>query len=202
MHLSRSSLLGLAGIALLTACVTVNIYFPAAAAEKAADRIIKDVWGEQPGKGGPPAPESEPSEDRPQERSRAPRLPRIVWMRAAHAQPDLDISSPAIGQVRASMKARHAHLEPYYNSGAVGLTQDGLVAIRDLQAIPLPSRNQVKQWVSDENRDRNALYREIAQANGHPEWESEIRAAFARRWIANAAPGWWYQGEQGGWTRK
>lgn len=28
----------------LPACVTINIYFPAAAAEKAADRIIDDVW--------------------------------------------------------------------------------------------------------------------------------------------------------------
>ena len=25
-------------------CVTINIYFPAAAAEKAADKIIDDVW--------------------------------------------------------------------------------------------------------------------------------------------------------------
>ena len=28
----------------LTACVTINIYFPAAAAEKAADTIIEEVW--------------------------------------------------------------------------------------------------------------------------------------------------------------
>lgn len=28
----------------LPACVTINIYFPEAAAEKAADRIIDDVW--------------------------------------------------------------------------------------------------------------------------------------------------------------
>ena len=34
--------LGLA--AMLPACVTINIYFPAAAAEKAADKIIDDVW--------------------------------------------------------------------------------------------------------------------------------------------------------------
>ncbi|MDD2932420.1 MAG: hypothetical protein Q8Q76_03295 [Methylotenera sp.] len=37
----------------LPACVTINIYFPAAAAEKAADKIIDDVWqlkngGEKP----------------------------------------------------------------------------------------------------------------------------------------------------------
>jgi hypothetical protein len=28
----------------LSACVTINIYFPVAAAEKAADRIIEEVW--------------------------------------------------------------------------------------------------------------------------------------------------------------
>lgn len=37
------TLLPLAGIA-LSACVTINIYFPAAEAEKAADKIIDEVW--------------------------------------------------------------------------------------------------------------------------------------------------------------
>lgn len=31
-------------VAFLSACVTINIYFPAAAAEKAADKIIDEVW--------------------------------------------------------------------------------------------------------------------------------------------------------------
>ncbi|SFU58071.1 hypothetical protein [Nitrosospira multiformis] len=30
--------------AMPAACVTINIYFPAAAAEKAADKIIEEVW--------------------------------------------------------------------------------------------------------------------------------------------------------------
>ncbi len=29
---------------ILAGCVTINIYFPAAAAEKAADKIIDEVW--------------------------------------------------------------------------------------------------------------------------------------------------------------
>ena len=29
---------------IMSACVTINIYFPAAAAEKAADKIIDEVW--------------------------------------------------------------------------------------------------------------------------------------------------------------
>jgi lipopolysaccharide export LptBFGC system permease protein LptF len=34
----------IAAAALLAGCVTINIYFPAAAAERAADRIIEEIW--------------------------------------------------------------------------------------------------------------------------------------------------------------
>lgn len=34
----------LCGISLLSACITINIYFPSAAAEKAADKVIDEVW--------------------------------------------------------------------------------------------------------------------------------------------------------------
>jgi hypothetical protein len=42
----------------LASCVTINIYFPAAAAEKAADKIIDEVWQLQKEQdaGGKPAP--------------------------------------------------------------------------------------------------------------------------------------------------
>ena len=43
------------GAAALTACVTINIYFPAAAAERAADRIIDEVIGLKPGAAKPAA---------------------------------------------------------------------------------------------------------------------------------------------------
>ena len=45
----------------LSACVTINIYFPAAAAEKAADKIIDEVW--QTSKDDKAAPKA--SENRP-----------------------------------------------------------------------------------------------------------------------------------------
>lgn len=47
-------LLAAALAATMSACVTINIYFPAAAAEKAADRIIDEVW--QLREGAPAAP--------------------------------------------------------------------------------------------------------------------------------------------------
>lgn len=45
-------------ISLVSACVTINIYFPAAAAEKAADKIIDDVWQLSPT--GKPTEKTEP----------------------------------------------------------------------------------------------------------------------------------------------
>ena len=50
------------GIVVLPACVTINIYFPAAAAEKAADRIIDDVWQLKEKTGGTPASANSPQE--------------------------------------------------------------------------------------------------------------------------------------------
>lgn len=190
----------------LGACVTVNIYFPAAAAEKAADRIIEDVWGKQPGTEKQPAAPTAP-QGQSGSLDRAPSQNGLVWLLdlvipAAYAQADISVSSPAIQKITASMQARHAQLAPFYGNGAVGLTADGLITVRDPSAAPLKDRNTVRQLVADENNDRNALYREIAKANGHPEWEGEIRNTFARRWIDNAAVGWWYQDQSGSWKQK
>lgn len=47
MTLTKRLILYLSGSSLclaLACCVTINIYFPAAAAEKAADQIIDEVW--------------------------------------------------------------------------------------------------------------------------------------------------------------
>ena len=44
--------LSVGAAAILSACVTINIYFPAAAAEKAADKIIDEVWQLKQGQEG------------------------------------------------------------------------------------------------------------------------------------------------------
>ncbi|WP_227815048.1 hypothetical protein [Nitrogeniibacter aestuarii] len=44
MTQTKRLLMAVAAVSLLAGCVTINIYFPAAAAEKAADRIIDEVW--------------------------------------------------------------------------------------------------------------------------------------------------------------
>jgi uncharacterized protein YdbL (DUF1318 family) len=103
--------------------------------------------------------------------------------------------------IQENMKKRHNSLKPYYVSGAVGLTDNGLITVHDAKAISLKDRNKVKGLVADENKDRNALYAEIARANGHPEWKADIQSTFARRWVKKAAKGWWYQ-SGGNWQTK
>lgn len=119
----------------------------------------------------------------------------------AYAAADLKINTPAISALESSMQARYTQLAGYYASGAVGLTRDGLVAVRDANAVPLAQRQGVNALVAAENTDRNTLYKEIASANGHPEWESEIRSTFAQRWVQKAQGGWWYQ-DANGWVKK
>jgi uncharacterized protein YdbL (DUF1318 family) len=189
--------IGTAALA-LAACVTINVYFPAAAAEKAADRIIEDVWGKD-AKGNE---QSALPADHGNVLLAAVRGAVEFVIPAANAQADLDISTPAIRSLTSSMESRHGQLEKYYAAGAVGLTADGLIEIRDANEVPLAERNVVRKLVSDENADRNSLYREIAAGNGHPEWETDIRNTFASRWIAKARDGWWYKNAAGNWAQK
>ncbi len=119
----------------------------------------------------------------------------------ANAAPDLEVNTPAISAIKNSMQARHPSLAPHYASGAVGLTNNGLIAVHDASAVPLKERQSINAVVSAENADRSALYKEIASGNGHPEWEAGIRDAFASRWIDKAQPGWWYQTKDG-WAKK
>ena len=118
------------------------------------------------------------------------------------AQANLEINTPAIAALQRTMQERHAQLLPLYATGAVGLTRDGNVALRDANAVPLAQRAQANSLVAAENADRASLYREIARANNKPEWENDIRSTFAQRWIDKAQAGWYYQNASGAWTRK
>jgi uncharacterized protein len=126
----------------------------------------------------------------------------FAWFSAFAQQADLEVNTPGIAAIKAAMQARHGTLEAHYASGAVGLTRDGLVALRDANAVPLAQRQAVNSAVSEESNDRRKLYQEIARANNHPEWAEQVQSTFAQRWIQKAQPGWWYQDASGAWKKK
>lgn len=197
-----------AAFALLTGCVTINVYFPAAAAQKAADQVISNIMGPASGSSAPaPAGSAPPSAGV----NPSPRPPLAMRMLAAvipaasAAEPpaNLEVQTPAIEAIEARMRSRfHATLEDLFESGAIGLTRNGDVAIRDASKIPLAQRSQATRAVAAENSDRVDLYKQIAMANGHPEWAQRMRESFASQWINRARSGWYYQDASGNWQKK
>jgi hypothetical protein len=188
---------------MLTACVTINVYFPAAEAKEAAKEFVEKVIGDEA------QPKEPAKEDKPGGQS-ASLGPKIDWLSLvgigtayAQEQPDITIKTPAIQSIQSRMASRFdSQLRAHFDSGALGFANDGTISVRDANKIPLPQRVAVNQAVADQGRDAKAVYREIAVANNHPEWEQQIRAVFARQWIDSARPGWWVQDAGGGWRQK
>ncbi|MBB6185838.1 YdbL family protein [Rhodanobacter sp. MP7CTX1] len=188
---------------LLVGCVTINVYFPEAAAQKAADQFIGNVLGDQ-GQPAPPAPKDQ--KDTPPSAGQHPSAMLLdLLIPAAYAAdtPNIRIQTSATEAIRQRMQQRfQGALGTLLDSGAVGFTSDGMVAMRDASKVPLDQRAQANATVADENRDRAALYSEVAHANSHPEWEAQIRATFAKGWIDKAKASWYYQNASGAWVRK
>ncbi len=191
------------GALLLSACVTINVYFPAAEAKEAAREFVEKVIDDadkvnikDAGKdgGGGMAMLQRFDFD--------PLM--LIGIGSAHAQgaPDISIKTPAIQAIQSRMESRfNSTLRAGFDSGALGFTGDGLISVRDAGKLELKDRVVMNAAVADDNRDRKAVYREVAVANGHPEWEGQIREVFAKQWVDSARSGWWYQ-SGGGWKQK
>ncbi|MDH3511800.1 MAG: YdbL family protein [Gammaproteobacteria bacterium] len=185
----------------VVACVTINVYFPEAAAIEAADRIIDKVRGEDA--------DNTTSFVHPGNRRDVSVLLAfahgvssfLISDASAQGDVDFDKPSPEKQALENSLAARFPSLRPYLDSGAIGLTDAGLLEFRDRSLVPLKDRNSVVQLVAAQNNDWNALYAEIAELNGHTEWQDSIRRTFADRWIAKADRGWYYR-EGGVWKQK
>ena len=89
------------------------------------------------------------------------------------------------------------------DKGNAGINQDGMLVVRSSEGLGLKERAEVQQLIEAENRDREALYTEIAKANNiPPDAVPKIKGIFAKSWIDQAQSGWWVQDSQGNWKRK
>lgn len=184
-----------ASLLFLTACVTINVYFPAAEAQEAAREFVEKVIGDED---APP----------PKAAGEGGMASNFDWttllISSAYAQSaDITIRTPAIQAIQDRMAQRfQSQLAAGFDAGALGFGRDGLLVVRDASSVPLKERAALQAAVAEDNRDREAVYREIAVANGHAEWESQIRETFAKQWTASARSGWWYQDASGAWKQR
>jgi len=185
----------LAALVLAAACVTVNIYFPAAQVEQAADRIVDDVYGQQPEQQG----------DKP---SSALAGTVLVLLDAlgpaeAHAQDATTVSNAAIRGHKERIAQNHRQLAPFYATGNVGIGQNGDLVLRNTDGLALPQVAGLKRLVAADNAERAALYQQVAAAlNLDPSQADKVRGIFAAKWRGKAEPGWWVQDDNGSWRQK
>ncbi len=185
-------------IFIIGSCVTINIYFPAAAVEKAAEEIVKEVYGEE-------EQEKEKGEEPQGLLSDGIRSASLYFgPRAAYAQEaDINITTPAIRALRQSLQQRMASIKPYLDGGNVGISNKGFLVVRSSEGLNLKEKAKLTRLVDSDNRDREALYVEIAKANNFgPERVADIKELFAKSWIKEARGGWWVQEPDGKWRKK
>lgn len=172
-------------------CVTINVVFPAAEVREAADQIVGDIRKKEL--------EQQPAP--PQSFHWQKRI--FIWqLPVAFAAVNLNITTPAIRTLKASLEKRFPELKPYFDQGVVGEGNDGLIAIRSLQGLSLQQQAKVRQLVKEQNADRQALYAEFAKANNLTSALGQIQSTFAESWQKAADSGWWIQTKDGKWVKK
>lgn len=112
---------------------------------------------------------------------------RAAWNRQA-------AQSPRLLDIQQRMSLRHKeHLKGALDAGAVAITETGWMVARDGKDRRHQGLSEaVRQAIQDENKDRRLLYQELAEQQGHPEWEESIQHVFANEWIEVAAAQQWY----------
>jgi uncharacterized protein YdbL (DUF1318 family) len=191
----KCKFLNLGFIIFITACVTVNIYFPAAAVQKAADEIVDDVRKME-----------NKEEQKPEQKQMnlLQEIERFVWEPSeAHAQINIEVSTPAIRALKDSIRERFPQLKPFYNKGSVGENNVGLLETRDISGLNLKEKADLSRLVDSENKDRKALYTEIIKANKlGQENLLQVQKIFANSWRDKSQSGWWIQNDKGAWEKK
>jgi hypothetical protein len=171
------TVLGVA-LALLTACVTINIYFPTEKVESVADEIVHEIRGGKANLNMKKAPA------KPGDQSWFEGVRLAFTVPAAWAGDVTAVSNPTIRALKERMKRRFPMLRPYLIRGVLKENPDGYLSMGDTRGLNLKQRRDIKALMDAENRDRDALYTEVAKAlNIDIAQKAKVARIFAKEWI-------------------
>lgn len=170
---------------LVTACVTVNIYFPAAEVRQDAERVVKEAYG------------IEVEEDRPGAGS----LLDIFGPAEACAQDYVNLNNAATRGAEQKVIGNTKQLTPYYNAGNVGIDSGGFAVLRTQEGLGMQDVAAAQRLVQQDKQYKMDLYKAKAEAAGTPGKVGEVQRIYADVWRQYAQSGWWIQ-DGGGWRQK
>ena len=171
------------------ACVTINIYFPEAAVQKAAEEIVEEVRKSE--------------EEAKKKLAKESHHSSFVFVPTAFAQQEEQVSTPKIRALKQSLKEKEPLLQPFFAKEKIGEANDGYIQILNEDGLPLKDKAELRRLVKDVNSDRESLYTEVARALNIDEGQiPRIQKIFAQSWIEKSHSGWWIQNEAGEWIKK
>lgn len=86
-------------------------------------------------------------------------------MGVAYAQ-DLKSDSPLSKQILDSLRARHGKVDAMKKQGCFGENNRGYIELRDCDGLKeAAAKNDAQKLLAEENKDRKALYNEVARLN-------------------------------------
>ena len=206
----------------LAACavITVNVYFPEKAAKEAYksldDMLLKGGADKAPaGEQAPPAAPASAQPEKPQSSlfNELPSFSLVSDANAAEADADalaIELSSmPEVLKAYDDMYHRLSRVNALFTSGTVGLTNQGLVSVRDKSK----AHPQDESLVTAENGSRKivvgAMAKAILKLNKQKESKAALdqvlgkaAATYADTKREAAQPGWWVQLPNGRWIQK
>lgn len=168
-------------VILMAACVTVNVYFPAAKVEKTAERIVSDVYGQEE-----PVKEKETKPT-----SWLGNFLAFLGPRQAFAQDATSVSNASIRGLKARIAQNHQQLLPFYAKGNVGIKPDGYLALRTAKGLQMAQIAALKRLMAADNGARSQLYKEVTAAlNLGGNQVAKVAGIFAKHWRSQAQPRW------------
>jgi len=204
---------------LLAACavITVNVYFPEKAAKeayKSLDEMLLKSGDSPAGEKAPAAPSREP-QAKPQSRlfHEFTNFSLIPEACAADNEADalaIELSSmPEVLKAYDDMSRRLPRLNTLFASSAVGLSNQGLISVRDKAKVT----PQDESLVAAENQSRKTVIMSMAKAILKLNKQKESKAAldqvlgkaastYADTKREAAQSGWWVQLQNGRWVQK
>jgi hypothetical protein len=218
MKLLKWLLAGGCGLLVSCAIITVNVYFPEKAVKDAYksldEMLLKNEGAALPNGGKQPAIEPKLPQQGPQSRlpKRLPVFSFIAVAQAAENGDDLAIelgSMPEVVSAYADMSQRQSALHALFDGGVVGLTNQGLVTVRDKTKVT--PKDEV--MISAENNSRKTVISSMAKVILKITKQEATKAAldqtmgkaaltYAETRRESAKPGWWMQLQNGKWVQK
>jgi uncharacterized protein YdbL (DUF1318 family) len=183
----------------LFSCLTINIYFPEAEVQKAAEEIVDEIRKEA---------EDKDKKDKDSlmfeiEQAMSSGGGSFSLVSSLYAQEATEVKTPKVRALQQSIIDRFAKLKPFFEKGNIGEGNDGFVKIRDEAGLNLKDKAMLRNLERDENNDRKNMYAEVARAMEIDASQiPKIQKKFAAQWIKKAESGWWVQKENGEWTKK